>query len=314
MIRKFVEEFERVKGVGANGRSEWVNLVAPTHQELRQIVEVYGVPMEFLTAALDPDERARFESEDNVLLILLRIPLVNNEASEENEPPYITRPLGIVMTFSAIITVCTKENSIINDFIDSKVKNFNPEHKLRFILQIFYRTALKYLRFLKEIDAQTHLIEKELHEALKNKELMRLLSYEKSLVFFTTSLRSNQIMMERLKKISFFRMMIEEDRELLEDVIIDNTQAIEMANIYTNILSGLMDTFASIISNNLNNVMRSLTKITIVLMAPTLVASLYGMNVPLPFQTHPYAYTFVLSFCFVVALLVMVLFSFRNRY
>lgn len=313
MVRKFVEQFERVHGSSENIKSQWINLIAPTAPELRQIEESYGVPMEFLTAALDPDERARFESEDNVLLILLRIPLVNDE-QEENDPPYITRPLGIIMTIHAIITVCTRENSIINDFIDSKVKNFNPEHKLRFILQIFYLTALKYLRFLKEIDNQTHNIEKELQDSLKNKEIMRLLSYEKSLVFFTTSLRSNQIMMERLKKISFFRLMLEEDRELLEDVIIDNTQAIEMAHIYTNILSGLMDTFASVISNNLNNVMRSLTKITIILMAPTLIASIYGMNVKLPIQDSPFAFLVVISSCIIVALLVMLIFTFKNRF
>jgi len=289
----------------------WINLTIPTHHELIRTHEELDIPLELLTAALDPEERPRFETDEDVMLLIIRIPIINDD---DSGIPYITRPLGILIQNDIIITVCTRENTIINDFIYEKIKNFTLISKVRFILQIFYRTVLKYLRSLKDIDNQTNDIEKELTEALKNQELIRLLNYEKSLVFFTTSLKSNQIVMERFKRTTFFRNAIADDRELLDDIIIDNAQAIEMAHIYTNILSGLMDTFASVISNNLNNVMRTLTKITIVLMLPTLITSFYGMNVNLPIQENPYAFAVITIVCILASVIAMTILTVKRRF
>jgi magnesium transporter len=274
----------------------WIDLVNPDLEDLEALAARHTIPLEFLTAALDPDERARFETEDDASLVLLRIPVLNQ--TENSDIPYLTRPLAIVLKGDLLITVCLLENPIIDDFTDGRVRNFNPENRLLFVLQVFFRASIRYLRYLRDINTRTTNLERELQRSQKNSDLIRLLNFEKSLVFFTTSLRSNQLMMERFHRTRFFKdAATEDDRELLEDIVIDNQQAIEMANIYTNILTGLMDTFATVISNNLNQVMKTLTKITIILMLPTLLASLYGMNVELPFQAEAGAFTVIALTC-----------------
>lgn len=286
----------------------WINLTSPTHNELHEISDVCDLPLELLTAALDTEERSRYEAEDGALLIIIRAPIINDDP--ESDIPYLTRPIGLIWREDLILTVCTRETSVLEDFVDNKVRGFQLQDKLRFILQIFYRTVLRFLRALKDINLQTNEIEQELQQSLKNKELIRLLNYEKSLVYFTTSLRSNQILMDRMKKTRYIRSASPDDVELLDDILIDNFQAIEMANIYTNILSGLMDAFASVISNNVNSVMHTLTKITIVLMLPTLVASFYGMNLKwLPFAKNEYSFIIILSICTLLSLITVVALS-----
>ncbi|MCS7086448.1 MAG: magnesium transporter CorA family protein, partial [Bacteroidia bacterium] len=209
--------------------------------------------------------------------------------------PYTTLPVGIVVTPKAVITVTSYEISMLSDFAQGRVKSFDPSNQVRFVLQILYVSSLRFLRYLKDIESRTSEIESRLQASQKNRELILLLSYEKSLVYFSTSLRANHIMMERLRRTPFLRRALAEEKELLEDIIIDNTQALEMASIYTNILSGLMDAFASVISNNVNAVMKTLTKMTIVLMIPTLVSSFYGMNIALPFAESPWAFFYILG-------------------
>jgi len=277
-----------------------------------QLAHEEDMPLEFLTAALDPDERARFEVEDDTTLILLRLPLLNQ--SENSDIPYVTRPLAMVFKDHRLFTICLTENPILDDFLEGKVKNFDPTQHLRVVLQVFYRTAIRYLRYLRELNTRSNLIELELQKSQKNADLIKLLNYEKSLVFFTTSLRSNQIMIDRFKRTRFFRQAAEEERDLLEDITIDMTQAIEMANIYTTNLSGLMDAFASVISNNLNSVMKTLTQITIILMVPTFVASLYGMNVSLPGQDSPWAFSVLLGICLLLFVGGYLLFSNRKLF
>ena len=269
----------------------WVNIVEPEMDELHALAEQYAIPMEFLEAALDPDERARYEREDEVDLILLRTPMIN--FNENSVVPYITRPLAVLIKDHLVITISHRDNPVMRDFLKGRVKNFNPEHVVRFLLQIFYRTTLRFLNYLRDINAQTTTLEHQLQASPENEDLLKLMNYEKSLVYFTTSLRSNQIMLDRFKRTGMFRKAMEDEQELLDDVIIDNVQAIEMANIYTNITSGLMETFASLISNNLNRVMKTLTQITILLALPTLLTSFYGMNVPLPMQDSPYGWLMV---------------------
>jgi magnesium transporter len=286
----------------------WVNFSNPTNGELVELSEKLNIPLNFLTDPLDVDERARIEMEDKCVLIILRI----SHFDEKNvDIPYITLPIGIIFVEDLIITVCSKDIEVISYFANVKVKNFSTESRSRFLLQIFLRTALLYLKYLKEINKKTNAIEDELARAMKNEELIKLLNLEKSLVFFTTSLKSNELMMERLQKTEIVKLD-PDDKELLEDVLIENKQAIEMSNVYSNILSGMMDAFASVISNNLNVVLKFLTAVTIILMIPTFIASLYGMNIRLPFQDHPYAFLITLGISFTLALISTFIFIKRK--
>ena len=273
----------------------WVNVSNPSPDELTKLSEDLTIPLDFLTDSLDVDERSRVETENGTTLIILRVPKFDKN---NLGVPFTTLPLGIVLTKDITITICLWDINEVLDLFKGKIKNLPTGNRRRFILHLFHRTAFFYLKYLKEINKKSNEVETELHRSMKNEELIKLLDIEKSLVFFTTSLRSNELMMERLSKITTFELK-EDDKDLLDDIIVDNKQAIEMANIYSNILSGMMDAFASVISNNLTIVMKFLTSVTIILMLPTLVASIYGMNVELPFQHSPHAFfiTIGLSFC-----------------
>ena len=252
----------------------WINLIHPTTEELDYVATTLNIPMDILKAPLDEEERARIETEDGVTLVLIDIPVMSDNV---HDGLYITMPMGIIISDNNIITVCLKQNPIMSDFIEAKVKSFHTNKKTRFLFQVLYRNASYYLQYLREINKYCNKIETELHKSMKNKELIQLLDLEKSLVYFSTSLKSNEIVLERILRMKPVKMY-EEDENLLEDVIIENKQAIEMAGIYSSILTGTMDAFASIISNNLNIVMKFLASITIVLSVPTMVASFFGMN------------------------------------
>ncbi len=272
----------------------WIKVTAPSPEELERLSQELSIPLQFLTYPLDLDERPRIDREDDTLLIVVRVP---HFEEDEEGVQYTTLPLGIILKEDIILTLSARENEVIRNFQEGKVRGFSTAKRARFVLQIFHQTALAYLNHLKLINRRTSEVERELHKSMRNEELIALLNLEKGLVYFTTSLRANEIMMERLQRSEAIKMY-EEDRDLLEDVIIENRQAIEMANIYSNILSGMMDAFASVISNNLNMVMKFLTSVTIILMLPTLVASIYGMNIQLPFQKSPHAFliTMLISF------------------
>jgi len=280
----------------ANGKIEeihelkngcWINLIAPTEEEIRYIANHLDIPIDSIKDALDDEERSRIEKEDNHVLIIVDIPIITQD--EVDGPIYETIPIGMIITNTCFITVCLQENPIFQEFANNKIKNFYTFMKTRFALQMLYMISTYYLRYLKQINRRTSEIEKRLHQSMKNEELFSLLSMEKSLVYFTTSLKANNIVMERLMRLNYLRMY-DDDQELLEDVIIENKQAIEMTEVYSSILSGMMDAFASVISNNLNIVMKFLTAVTIVLSLPTMVASFYGMNVPIPYQNSPHAF------------------------
>lgn len=252
----------------------WIAMTAPSATELKKIAEGTGIEIDHLRAPLDEEERARIEVEDNYILILVDIPAVEKRFDKDR---YITIPLGIIVAETYIITVCLEDTPVLKCFMDGRVRDFYTYKKTRFILQILYRNASTFLQNLRSIDRKSEEIERQLHIATQNRELIELLELEKSLVYFTTSLRSNEVVFEKMLKLDSIKHY-PEDQDLLEDLIIENKQAIEMANIYSGILSGTMDAFASIISNNQNIVMKFLTAITIVLSIPTLIASFYGMN------------------------------------
>jgi magnesium transporter len=294
-------------GLEVTGRYEsgaWVNVVNPSPAEIAELVTRFTIPSDFLTDPLDVDERARIEREEGNTLILLRTP--RREATEA-DIPFTTLPIGIILTQGLVITISLTEVDVVAEFLNGKVRNFSTGNSTRFVLLLFLRTSLLFLRYLKDINRMTTAIENDLHRALRNVQLIRLLNMEKSLVFFITSLRSNALMLEKFNTSGCLRMN-EDDRDIFEEVVIENKQAIEMANIYTSILSGMMDAFASIISNNLNVVIKLLTTVTIILMIPTLVASIYGMNVELPFQHSQFAFLIVIAFSIMVSILGIAVF------
>lgn len=264
----------------------WIHLYDPTPEEVDKIAADHGIEHDFLTAALDEEETPRTEKEDNQTLIIVDIPVVEPEGTSFL---YNSLPLGIILLEDMVITVCLEETTIIEDFMENRVKAFDTCKKTRFVLQLLYKSSTKFLQYLRQIDKATTLVENALHKNFKNRELpsmLKMLKLEKSLVFFSTSLKSNEIVLEKLTKTSVIKRY-PEDQDLLEDVIIENKQAIEMASIYRNILSSTMNTFSSIMSNNLNNVVKLLTSITIIIAVPTLIASFWGMNVPVPFERSP---------------------------
>lgn len=253
----------------------WINVINPTVEELDYLSGTYNISREYLTAPLDLEETSRVETDENQTLILIDVPTT---FEEDGKVIFETIPLALISTPECLVTVCTKETSSIMSFVDGNVRNVQTNLKTRFIMQILYKISTRFLFYLKQIDRRSNRIEKELHKSLKNKELIQLLDLEKSLVFFSTSLKANESTIKRLQRGSFVKMY-EEDQELIEDVLIETKQAIEMSNIYSSILSGTMDAFASVISNNLNIVMKVLTSITILMAVPTMIASFYGMNV-----------------------------------
>ncbi len=302
MDGKVLEEIDTVE------KECWISMTNPTPQEVHQISSMCGVEEDVLRAALDAEERARIETEDDYTLILIDIPSIEKEMVEKQvKDRYITMPLAIVHLNDYIITVCLVETPVLTQLRTGRMKGFSTHKKTRFILQIFYRVATQFLQYLRSINRQSETIEDRLHVSQKNKELFELLELQKSLVYFTTSLRSNEGVFEKMLKSEKVKRY-PDDEDLLEDVIIENKQAMEMANIYNGILSGMVDTFASVISNNLNIVMKFLATVTIVMSIPTMIASFYGMNVPLPGHNNPFGFYIVLGVAALVALMVALIF------
>lgn len=313
MIQIFMTEDGAIHQKDEAQQGAWVTLTNPTATEILEISEIYGIDPDHIKAPLDEEERSRIEIEDHYTLILVDIPAIEERNGKDW---YVTIPMGIITTDEVIITVCLEETPILTAFMDGRVKDFNTYMKTRFILQILYRNATLFLQYLRIIDKKSEVVERKLHQSQKNQELIELLELEKSLVYFTTSLRSNEVVLEKLLRNEKIKKY-PEDTELLEDVIIENKQAIEMANIYSGILSGTMDAFASVISNNLNIVMKFLATITIVLSIPTMVASLYGMNVNsagMPFADSTWGFWIVLGFAALISLIVALIFSKKDLF
>lgn len=268
----------------------WVNIIAPSQEELLLISKKTGVPLEFLRAPLDDEETSRIEIEGDFILIIVDIPFTE---MEDNSLTYDTYPLAIIHTKNELITVCLKNSKVLTDFSSNKVRNFYSFKKSRFILQILNRVSTYYLLYLRQIDKKSIMIEKRLHKSMKNRELVQLHSLSKSLVYFSTSLKSNEITLEKMLKLDVIQRY-EEDKDVLEDVIIENKQAIEMTDIYSNILSSTMDFFASVISNNLNIVMKVLASVTILMAIPTIIGGIFGMNVALPLENNPNGFEIIM--------------------
>lgn len=273
----------------------WIDVVAPSEDELQEIAAATNIQMDFLTAALDEEEKSRIELEDDQILIVVDIPILRSNKD------YDTLPLGIIVTENCICTVCLEPNAVTADFSAHNSKLFCTFKKTRFLFQILYKSATLYLKYIRIIIRRTDELEKHLRQSMQNSELFNLLDLQKSLTYFSTSLRSNYIVMEKLLRLrsatqsQHLIKLYEEDEDLLEDVIIEYKQAVEMVEMYSHILNSMMEVFASIISNNLNLVMRFLASITIILAIPTLISGLWGMNVDVPFSGSAYGFVYVLG-------------------
>jgi len=292
----------------------WVNVFPPfEHGELDGLATALDVPLDFITDSLDIDERSRYEKEDNSIFILINSPILNDD-SKDSEAIYITVPIGIILTADHIITVCSKENPILEKFYENKVKNFDPADISLFVLQIFEQNVFRFLECLKKLNLKRNLIEQELYHSSRNSELQQLLRIEKSLVYFVSSLSANELVKMKIKRTDLLRIGHEEKySDLFEDIIIDNSQALEMSNVYTNILGGTMEAYASIVSNNLNVIIHRLTIVTIILLVPSMVASFYGMNLDyLPFKSLKYAFPFIILISILLGFGVVYYFSRRK--
>ncbi len=282
----------------------WINAIDPTPGEIASLQAELGVPLDFVTHPLDLDEQARTEKEDSAILIVLRVPVFQGAGADV---PYTSVPLGIIHTPAMIATVCRSENGVMHDLIAGRVRGLSTSKRNRFVLHLLLITAQKYLAYLREINKSVDAIEDRLQRSQRNQEVMELLKYQKSLVYFTTALKSNELMFRRLQRSRLFEMY-PDDEDLLDDALTEIQQAIEMSTISGGILSGMMDAFASIISNNLNAVMKFLASVTIVLSIPTIVASVYGMNIDLPLGGHPYAFLITFGIMLAIVLAVVIVF------
>ena len=261
----------------------WVNLVSPSDEEIINVCSELKISTDYVKDSLDYEEKARIDTEedDGTVLFVIDVPVIEKEGDSYT---YSTMPLGVIIVRDDyIVTVSLRKSIVIEKFIKSKVKNFVTYMKSRFLFQIMLENSSAYLTYLKRINKETEIAESTLKHSMKNRELLKMLSLEKSLVYFTTSIKSNEVVMEKTLRGKFIKLY-EDDEDILEDAIIENKQAIEMGKIYSDILNGTMDAYASIISNNLNGVMKFLTSITIILAIPTMIASYWGMNVQVPMQ------------------------------
>lgn len=304
MIKIFKNELndEVVKKIKTIEDNCWINLVRPTPEEIRLVVETLHIEEDLITKVLDEEELPRIEKTDNATLVVVDGPFMEDSHVKNK---YTTYPLGIIICNDLhIITVSLKEFSILKEFEQGKVKTFYTYKKSRFLIQLLLKTASSYLKALNLVNADIHKREQVLYHSTSNKQLVELLDIEKTLVYFITSLKANDLVLDKLSKGNTVALY-DEDVELLEDTIVENRQGIEMCTIYKEILSSITDTYATIVSNNLNVVMKFLAGITIVLSIPTMISSFLGMNVPLGrFATNQYAFAIICFLAFLLALFV----------
>ena len=281
----------------------WINLVNPSDKEVAFVSSLTGIEDDALKAPLDDEERSRIEQEEEHLMVLVDMPVIDEE---DDYYSYYTIPVGTFIKQNVIVTVSLRESTAVRDFVRGKVKNFRTDLKTRFLYQMLYNIAARFLSYLKQIDKASARIQNELYKSTKNKELIQMLDLENSLVYFATSLSGNDTVITRLLSIKNNRFLIayEEEQELLEDVAVETKQAIEMCTIYRDILSGTMDAYASVISNNQNSIMKALAIITLMMSIPTLVASFFGMNTWLPGGQKVWGFVFAIALSVILVLAV----------
>lgn len=295
MINFFTNENGKLTKCEEPSAGCWISVVDPTPQEVMELIQTYGLDSGFVKSSLDEEESSRIEREDEQTLVIIDTPV--STVDEDQTRNFYTQPMGIIITDDYVFTISLKETQILTDAMHGNIRNLRPAFKTRFVLQILLRIAALFLTHLKQIDKISSAAEQQLHDAMKNELLMQLLALEKSLVYFSTSLKANEATIEKIFRGRVIKLY-DEDQDLLEDVLIEMKQAIEMASIYTGILSSMMDGFSSIISNNLNIVMWRLTIMTVILEIPNIMFAFYGINtvdLPMPYTWFAITLTLFLT-------------------
>ena len=291
----------------------WINLTEPSTTELEAVLSHYGVPRDFLTDPLDAGERPRFDWDDDSSIIIVHVPMqLPQEEVDDDAVPYRTVPLGIIFVGQTVITVCSARTQVTTAFLDQIRRVCPPSDKYRFAFRLLWHAGVLFLRYINDIHSRTTALEDALHESISNEVILKLFQIEKTFVYFTTSLKADTIALARANTARQL-VLSEDDRDFLEDALVEYQQALETATIHANILNGTLDTFASLINNNLNNVMKYLTAVTILLAVPTLIASVYGMNIGLPFQAHAHAFSIVMGFSCLLAVAIGAIFFVLSR-
>lgn len=305
MVKYFAREDGRLRALDGAENATWVSILPPfTQEELEDVAQQFDIPLDYITDSLDVEERSRYEREEDARFVLVSTPILN-EVEDESDAIYITVPIGIILIPGTVITVASYEAHVLRLFMDDRVKNFDPADEALFVLQIFEQNVYRFLTCLKQLNLKRDLVEEELFNSSRNRELRQLLGIKKSLVYFVNALSANELLKMKMKRSDFLQIRDNEDKsDLFEDIIIDNSQALEMANVYTHILNGTMEAYGSVISNNLNITIRRLTTITIILMVPTLITSFYGMNVDLPFDQDSYAVYYIVAIAVLLSILL----------
>lgn len=286
----------------------WIDVTNPTQDEARNLVRDLGIPQEFVNYSLNPDKIPLVERSNGALLVLVRI---SHFRSATSSIPYVSLPMGIIFTGDRVVTICRYKHNLLRDLPHEHQTDLSTAKPARFVLHLLWSIANNYLIHLSEINKIVEDIEDRLQRSLQNREVLQLLRYQKSLVYFTTALRANETMLERLQRGEFLKME-RRDADLLDDVFTENRQAIVMSEIARDILSQMMDAFASIISNNLNVVMKFLAAVTIILVVPTIIGTFYGMNIRLPLENHPSAFPVLVGLSILSALIVGLIFWKKN--
>ena len=290
------EKLEEVKEIK---KGVWINLTNPSEAEIKKVCSQINIEEDFIKYPLDIEEQARIDIEDNQTLFIIDVPIIEDIKDDKT---YTTMHLGVLIVGDDyVVTVSLRRNKVIDAFEKNKIKSFYTYKKTRFLLQILYLNSACYLENLKKINKEQEATVALLQESMENKDLMQLLNLQNSLIYITTSLRSNELVMEKTLRGKILKMY-EEDEDILEDAIIENRQAIEMSKTYSDILTSTMDAYSSIISNNLNGVMKVLTSLTILISVPTLIASIWGMNVELPFEANSYGFVILLGVSVMIAI------------
>lgn len=303
MIKYYIEDNHKIEQCTAPDPGCWVSLIDPSADEIRDTAAYFDIPTEAVRAALDLDERSRVEVDDNYRMILINIPTREEDTEREL---YTTIPLAIILTGGCVITVCSKDTHVLRGFANGTERDFHPGKQSRFVFQMLYAIARRFLLYLRLIEKKSDSTELEFGRGQKNKQLLEIMKLEKSLVYFTVGLRSNEAVLEKLVRTDFIKKY-EEDAELLEDTIVENKQAIEMAKINTDILDSMSNTFASVISNNLNVAMKVLAIITVVMAIPTMVFSAYGMNVAhMPLAANPWGFPIIIGASVLASVISMI--------
>ncbi len=309
MIQYFKVVENQTAAIDKPEAGSWVNVLPPLKlEEFSELSNSLNIPIDFLKDSLDIDERSRYEIDDNVKLIVIKTPADNNSFNE-SDAFYITIPICIILTHNQIVTVNSFENEAMKKFLNS-FQNRHPDKKNMMVLKIFEKVTTNFQDYLKEINVRRNTLEQKLYDANRNEELLQLMRIQKSLVYIITALRSNELLMMKLARTNILQLT-DDERDFLDDLIVETSQALETANTYTNILSSSLDAFASIISNNQNEVLKRLSTLTIFLSIPVLIASIYGMNVPIPYKDTHYAFWVPVSLS--VMILLVVVWSYWKR-